>query len=164
MTASISTALGNQAAPITMEWRGRTLEFRELQWNSIVSALEQWLIDRAIVQKIAAWEALHRKGLMTLEQVQQKAEEFTDQCVEHGLYSFGSPAMMAIFNDVAQGSVSATQKRPHFAGVLKLVSLMTALSEDDVISLMNEKGTELGMKLALTMNRGLPPDPKSEGA
>lgn len=160
--SSISSALGSQAEKLTIEWRGRAIEIGYLEWGPIVSALENWLIDRALRNKATAWELAVAKGFMTPEAAAEKMVAFVEEASNGGLYSFGSAPMMSIFDAAEKGNIG-NRNLGSFAGVLKLMSLLLKISEDDVISLMAERSTELAMKLAIALKRSMP-DPKEDGA
>jgi hypothetical protein len=168
MTASVATALGSRGPGVEMEWRGRTVRFRHMQWKSVITELERYLIDRASDLMVAGWARLVAQGLMAREEAVAKSDAFTAECVDRGRYSFGSPVMNAILSMGAAGKAEddGTIAPEVFNGVLKFLSLMTGLTEDDAVALMGdpEKREEAGLKLSMAMSMGMPPDPKGAGA
>lgn len=159
---SVASALGAQAEKLTIEWRGRELEIGYLEWGPVITALENWLIDRALKNKTVAWELAVAKGFMKPEQAADKMMEFIEDSANGGTYSFGSPAMMAIFSAAEKGDIK-NRSIGSFAGVIKLLSLLLKINEDEVITLMSEKAGELAVKMAIALKRSMP-DPKDNGA
>lgn len=159
MSASISAGLGSRAAPITTEWRGRTLTFKYLEFATTISALENWLADRALKFKSIGWDLLLSKGVWKADDYAKATMDFVNDCNENGTYSFGSEPMMKILSSANEGQVKVGDiPKGTFEGIVKLSSLLLGLSEDDTISLMSdsEKSREVGIKLAMVMGRSQP--------
>jgi hypothetical protein len=160
MSASVSAGLGGQASPLEIEFKGRTVQIMPLKWKSIISAVESYLIDRAFGVKLVLWKKKKEMGLMTQEQVDALENSFSDDCVENGTYSFGSPIMMKIMGMADRGEAAPKESGVIFEGSVVLVSLFTGLSFDESIELMAAKPEELRAKISLTMKNGLPSPPK----
>lgn len=159
MSASISAGLGSHAAPVTMKWRGRTLSFKYLEWASVISQLENWLVKKALEFKKIGWDVLRESKAVDDEGYAKLVMDFVNDCNDNGTYSFGSEPMMKILMAGAAGNVDkGALGNKVFSGMVKLCSLLLGVSEDDAISLMadKEKSTELSACLALVMNRSHP--------
>lgn len=160
MSGSVQTGLGGSAAPIEIVWSRGRIRFGALEWGRVIGGLEEWLIDRALRFKSKVWKQQMEMGIMSPEQVGKQMEEFVKSAVESGDYSFGSEAMSAIFNIATKPATDGEEAKKKYAanwpGVIKLTSLMLGVSEDDAISLMAEKGNEVGIKLAMALARGMP--------
>src|SRR5262245_38471714 len=178
--SSVSAALGAQAAPVTVEWNGRTIELRPAEWGRVFSALEQWLIEREADPLVASWERLVARGLMTRAELIAKNDEFTTRATESGEYSFGGPkqtkilqAIFAVLQAPAAPEGGDASKAPApeaidhatAAGVLKFVSLLIGVDMQlpEVMAFLRDKRQELGYKLPLVLKRSLP-DPKEPPA
>jgi hypothetical protein len=184
MSASVSSGLSCHAAPIEIEFNGETIKLKPLQWKSIISASEAFLIGRALKIKMVAWQVKKEMGLMTQEEVDAAESAFSDDCIENGTYSFGRPVMMKILGMAERGEIpedpkakgkhngkskgKKTEKEdPNngviFEGQMHLVSLFTGLSIDQAIQIANQKSQELWAKISLVMKQGLPSPPKAMG-
>ena len=167
MSLSVSSGLSSQAAPIEIEWNGNTVSLRELEWSAVISKLESFLIDRSLRIKMISWKTQMEAGLLGIQQVSELADRFADDCIENGTYSFGRPVMMKILGMADAGKSPSGSKQGDpvlMEGYMKLVALMTGLNENDAVSLMATKGSELSMKLGLALKRGMPSNPKHNGA
>lgn len=160
---SSSAAAGG--ASVTIQWSRGPTTINAMEWDRVIWALENWLIDRGRKTRFDSWKAAKDAGLMTPEVVDQKIDQF-DKDVDAGLYSFGSPDFMAILSS-AFGTKAGGDVRIH-PGIFELLKLMTGLSLADAIFLFKEKKDEVISKLTLMMRRSLPTpdadDPNSKGA
>ncbi len=158
---SVASALGANAESLTIEWRGRQIKIGYLEWGPIITALENWLIEKALNNKAMAWDLAVKKGFMTADQASANMVDFVEKASNGGEYAFGSKNMMQIFALAESGNIQ-NKNLSSFAGILKLISLLLNVSEDEVVMIMAEKAQELSVKLAIALKRSLP-DPKDQG-
>lgn len=161
--SSVSSAGGAQSAPVTLEWRGRTLQLRPLTWK-LISELERWLIQREADARTDAMALLVERGVLTADKLAERIEAFVDDAVNNGRYSFGSPRMQRVLSLMQTGGESAGDvDAATMAAKFKMIALILGVDVDDAINVMHEKKSELAMKLGLVLGESMPA-PKEAGA
>lgn len=160
-----AAALCDVAKPLTIQWRGRTVNLKYLSWVDVLLQLEDWIWERMCDKNTVSLNSLLKAGIISRDELIEKQQEFSNGAHKKNLAGFGSEAMMGILTIGADGKTgSQTPASPHFAGLLKFITLMTDLSADDAVSLLNdkEKQAELSQKLAMVMTRSFPDVPEQE--
>ncbi len=165
--STLSSALGNSSAPSEWEWHGQKYKIRPLGFT-LLSDLGKWLLKREMDARVASDQALVEVGALTWEQVIARKDAFTDEAVNTGRYSLGSPRMMEVFG-VMQRFVLKPQDTANaelgklFEPVMKLVSLMLGTDFDTAVNMFHECGPDLMQAIGLELKESLP-DPKGAAA
>lgn len=118
---SISRTLGESAAPITLEHRGKVYHFR-LVIEQMASEYERWLEGRARASLLAL------RDILPPEDFAAEARRYRDD-IEAGKYCWGSP----LCNETLNKSV----------GTVKLASLICDCTEAEAMRLLVERGDEV---------------------
>ena len=133
--ATLTAVLGDAAPATTIEFNGKVYKPRRLTW-SVLSEMEQWLIDRARNEFVKTMTELFRAGVFTAAQVTTEVKAFVREVVDEGHYSFGSKAM----NDaLGADKTEADAKGGNLGGQMRLIALVLNCSEADVVELMTHR-------------------------
>lgn len=139
--ATLTAVLGAAAPTTTIEFGGKTYKPRRLTW-SVLSEMEQWLIDRARNEFVKTMTELFRAGVYTAPQVTTEVKAFVREVVDEGHYSFGSEAMNnALGTDKADED--AKGKGGNLGGQMRLIALVLNCSEAEVVELMTHRKDEV---------------------
>lgn len=155
MAGSVSAA---RAGSSVIEVNGREYEIRCLTWDHVIVKLEEWLRSRELSALVSSWKVLVDAGLMKQEDVIRNANEFVENSLRTGRHSFGSEIMNRVLG-LSVSDISGGGSGLDVAGKIKLVSLLTGLTMEEVTELATSKPEEFGALLSATLMKSLP-DPK----
>lgn len=178
--STMRSAVGSSAPPITIQHEGQTYRLRMLDFV-MLTELGDWMLERENNTRVKSDRALINAGLLTVEQVIARKDEFVQSAIMSGRYSLGSPRMMQLFGALEKASKD-TNGEPvagedtdskaaerikglgeAFEPTMKLFSLMLGCDVDAVVNLLDAKGVELVDKINLVLKQSVS-DPKAQPA
>lgn len=178
---SLESALGSHAAPVTLEFRGKTYHLRPLKAERLTE-LSRWMQEREATARLDSDLALVASGRMTEEKAFARRDAFIDEAVNDGRYSFGGERMQKVFTALESiirltkakdaGELSPEQikesereLKAHNQRIAeplcKMMAIIVGCDMDTIILMRQEIEAELSRKVMMVMEEG---SPKGQGA